>query len=83
MTFVNMTIKGIDIEKYRKIKAIAAEENENVGAIVNKAFGKQIEEKKHKAKKIDKNDPFFSLIGAPVDCGVDTDVINADKYIYQ
>ncbi len=82
MTFVNMTIKGLDREKYREIKSIAAREDVNVGEIMNEGMAKAIEERKHKVKKINKNDPLFS--GAwSVDYGVDTDVINADKYIYQ
>lgn len=84
MTFVNMTIKGLNKDMYREVKSIAAREDVRVAEIMNEGMAKAIEErKKHKVKKIAKNDPFFSLIGAPVDCGVDTDAINADKYIYQ
>lgn len=83
MTFANITIKGVDLEKYRKIKAIAAEEDENVAVIVNKALEKEIKERTHKVKKINTNDSLFRLAEEAVDYGLDTDVINADKYIYQ
>ena len=83
MTFVNMTIKGLNKEMYREIKSIAAQEDVRVAHIVNEGMAKAIKARKHKVKKLDKNDPFFNLITFPVDCGVDTDVINADRYIYQ
>ena len=82
MTFVNMTIKDLNKEMYREIKSIAAREDVKVGEIMNEGMANAIKARKHKVKKIDKNDPFFS--GAwSVDYGIDTDVINADKYIYQ
>ncbi len=83
LTFINVTIKGIDEKKYRKVKSIAVEEDVKVSEVVNEALEKIIEEKKHHVKKIDKNDPFFRLAREAVDYGVDTDVRNADKYIYQ
>ena len=82
MTFVNITIKGLDAEKYRKIKGIAAEQNANIGEVVNEALTAFIEFKKSKWKKIDPNDLLFTGEGR-MDCGIDTDVRNADRYIYQ
>ncbi len=82
MEYVDVTIKGIDAGKYRKVKGIASEENVNVAVVVNEALEKVIEGRQNKFKKIDKNDSFFKLVLEPVDCGVDTDVRNADKYIY-
>ncbi len=82
MTYVNVTIKGINEKVYRKAKSIAAEEDVNIGEVMNEALEKLIEEKKHKWKKIDANDPLFTGQWS-MDYGIDTDVKNADKYIYQ
>jgi len=83
MTYINITIKGVDEKKYRKIKGMAAEENVNVSRVVNEALETYIELKKTKAKKIDPSEPFFRMRELAVDYGIDTDVMNADKYIYQ
>lgn len=83
MTYINVTLKEMDEQVYRQAKAIAAEENEKITSIVIRGLKKVIEERKHNVKKINKNDPFFRLIEEGVDCGIDTDVRNADKYIYQ
>ncbi len=82
MNQVNITIRGLDEEKYRKVKSIAAESNVTVSEVVNEAFVMLIEAKKNKWKKINSKDALFTGEGR-MNSGVDTDVRNADKYIYR
>lgn len=82
MTFSNITFRGVDKKKYLEFKSETVKLELSVGEALNQAITKWLYEHK-KEKAVDPNDKFFQLINHPVDCGVDTDAANADKYIYQ
>lgn len=75
---INVTIRNLDENAYRKAKSEAAQEGKKIGTVISEAIDFWLSHKKEK-----KGRAFLNLIEKPHDWGVKTNAKDIDAWVYR